>query len=227
MANEPTIYIVASGQNRNGKTLLARLLADFLMLEGHDPFLIDTDAPEGALRNFFPGRTALADLSQITGEMKLFDTVLGGPGRDYVIDLPAKHTESFFAAEENLQFFKACREKGFRIFLFYIVDNTQSALRGARDVQAYPGIDLFVPVRNMIVGSTWPEDEGAFTLPALPPELARLIGNRRFSLRAFIQGDRQDLPEHLLPQLQDFLFEIMTNLTNLEPMVSLQSLKRG
>ena len=52
MAYTPTVYITASDQHRNGKTLLARLLADYLLLDGRDPFMIDTDAPDGPLRNF-------------------------------------------------------------------------------------------------------------------------------------------------------------------------------
>ena len=75
MAITPTIYVVVSDQHRNGKTLLARLLSDYLLLDGRDPFLFDTDAPDGPLRNFFPGRTALADFAAIRGQMKLFDTI--------------------------------------------------------------------------------------------------------------------------------------------------------
>ena len=98
MAHIPTVYITASDQHRNGKTLLARLLADYLMLDGHDPFMIDTDAPDGPLRSYFPGRTALADFSQMQGQMKLFDTIMASPGRDYVVDLPVRHMEGFFKA---------------------------------------------------------------------------------------------------------------------------------
>ena len=34
MAGEPTVYIVCSDQHRNGKTMLARVLVDFLVLDG-------------------------------------------------------------------------------------------------------------------------------------------------------------------------------------------------
>ena len=98
MADKPTIYIVASDASRNGKTLLARLVVDYLLLDGKDPFIFDTDAPDGPLRQFFPGRTALADFEKMPGRMKLFDTILTSPGRDYVIDLPQRHMQPFFKA---------------------------------------------------------------------------------------------------------------------------------
>ncbi len=222
MAVQPTIYIVASDQHRNGKTLLARLLVDYLMLDGRDPFVVDTDAPEGPLRNYFPGRTALADFAAITGQMKLFDTILAAPGRDYVIDLPARHTENFFAAERDLDFFAECKKAGFRIFLFFVVDESFTSLKAAKSFQKYMGLDLFVPVRNLLVRSSWPEDDGSLTIPFLPAPVASAIGHRRFSFRAFVQGDLQGLAGDMVPVLQNFLYETLSNLSNLEPGYSLK-----
>ena len=225
MANTPTVYITASDQHRNGKTLLARLLADYLLLDGRDPFMIDTDAPEGPLRQFFPGRTALADFAAMPGQMKLFDTIIASPGRDYVVDLPARHTEGFFKAAEELNFFDELKKLGFRIIVFYVVDRNAVSLRAAKAIQKFPNIDLFVPVENQHVGSFWPKSEGDLIIPALPQALAIAIGDKRFSLRAFVLGDTQHLIEEHQLILSNFLFEVLNNLGNLEPLVTLQNLK--
>ncbi len=225
MAIAPTIYIVASDQHRNGKTLLARLLADYLLLDGRDPFLVDTDAPDGPLRNYFPGRTALADFATIKGQMKLFDTILAAPGRDYVVDLPVRHLENFLAAAADLNFFQECKNLEFRVFFFFVVDNSFTSLKAAKAVQALAGIDLFVPVHNKLVRSTWPEEEGSLTIPLLPAAIASAIGNKRFSIRNFVQGDVQGLDEEMTMQLQNFLYEVLNNLSNLEPVLSLKNLK--
>jgi hypothetical protein len=225
MAVTPTVYIVCSDTHRNGKTTLARLIADYLLLDGHDPFLIDTDAPDGPLRNYFPGRTALADFANVRGQMKLFDTILASPGRDYVVDLPVRHVESFFAKEKVLSFFAEAHKSGFRVFLFYVVDNTYTSLNEARLLKEHKGIDLFVPVRNMLVGSTWETDEASLTLPAMTPALAQAVLNRRFSFRNFVQGDLQGLPNELAMELQNFLYEALNNLNNLEPVLALGKLR--
>lgn len=222
----PTVHIVCSDQHRNGKTLLARLLVDYLLLDNRDPFIVDTDAPDGPLRNFFPGRTTLADFAAIKGQMKLFDTILAAPGRDYVIDLPARHTENFFHTARDLDFFAACKEQGFRIFVFYMVDNTFTSLKAAQTLQRDKSIDLFVAVRNGQVGSTWPEDDGALTLPFLPAPVASAIANRRFSLREFVQGDPQGLDSAMVLQLQNFMLEVLNSFHNLEPIHSLKMLKQ-
>ena len=224
MAQAPTLYITCSDQHRNGKTFLARLLVDYLMLDGRDPFVIDTDAPDGPLRAYFPGRTALADFFQISGQMKLFDTILGAPGRDYVIDLPVRHMEPFFKAVAELDFFEEAHRAGFRIMVFYIVDRSITSLKAARTVQEFPGLDLFVAVDNEFVGTSWPRDEGALVLPDLPRNLAIAISDRRISLRSFVLGDRQNLPEGQTHTLSSFLSRTFANLSNIEPIFSMKKL---
>jgi hypothetical protein len=226
VAYTPTVYITVSDQHRNGKTLLARLLADYLLLDGRDPFMIDTDFPDGPLRNFFPGRTVLADFAAMPGQMKLFDTIIASPGRDYVIDLPARHSDGFFQAVAELNFFEELKKLGFRIIVFYIVDRQAASLRSAKAIQSFPNVDLFVPVENQHVGSFWPKTEGDLIIPALPQDLAIAIADRRFSLRAFVLGDTQHISEQHQPILSNFLYEVLNNLGNLEPLVTLQNLKQ-
>jgi hypothetical protein len=215
VAVKPTVYIICSDANRNGKTLLARLVVDYLLLDGKDPFAIDTDAPEGPLRQLFPGRTLLADFARMEGQMKLFDTILASPGRDYVIDLPVRHMLPFFKAMKDIDFLKELKEHGFRVIVFYVVDRTLASLRAARETKELKGIDLLVPVRNENVGSAWPDD-GVVTLQALPRDVAVAISDRRFSLRNFVLGDTQDLEEEQRVALNSFLARSLSALSGLD-----------
>ena len=227
VAKAPTVYITASDQSRNGKTLLARLLADYLLLDGKDPFLIDTDAPDGPLRLFFPGRTALAEFEKIKGRMKAFDTIIGAPGRDYVVDLPQRNVQDFFEAVRELDFFGAARAAGFRIIVFFIVDRTTSSLRAAKQVYDQKGIDLFVAVKNEFVGSAWPPGEGALVIPFLDREVALAISEKRFSLRNFVLGDEQGLEGDQRLALNSFMFTILGSLNGLDSEISLAALRSG
>jgi hypothetical protein len=227
VASAPTVYIVVSDQSRNGKTLLARILADYLLLDGKDPFLIDTDAPDGPLRHFFPGRTALADFEKIQGRMKAFDTIIAAPGRDYVVDLPQRHMLEFFTAVRELDFFAAAKAAGFRVIVFFIVDRATSSLRAARDVYGEKGFDLFVAVKNEFVGSAWPPDEGALVIPILPRDVALAISDRRFSLRNFVLGDDQGLESDQRLALNSFMFAVLGSLNSLDTEISLAALRHG
>jgi hypothetical protein len=228
VAPPPTIYIVCSDQHRNGKTLLARVLVDYLMLEGHDPFVIDAGVPEGPLRNYFPGRTALVDFSSIRGQMKVFDTILAAPGRDYVIDLPAPQLQRFEAAVQELRFAAEARRLGFRIVVLFIVDAGQESLDAAVIFERAVAPDLLVPVKNAAVGSALPAGYRGVqvNMEELPPQLLTIIANRHFSLRAFLSGEEEGVPEPLRPALTAFLYGLLTAFRDIPPAMSLARLAR-
>ncbi len=223
MARPSTVFIVASDQHRNGKTLLARVIADYLMLDKLDPFLIDTDVPDGPLRTFFPGRTMLADFSQTKGQIKIFDTILGSTGRDYVVDLTAIHTKDFFDLAQTLEFFTEVRARGFFVVVMFIVDNAYESVTMARSLEARKDINMFVPVRNMFVGGYWPEDEWAFQIPALDEGVFAEIAKRRFSLREFVMGNPQGVSREHDMALKRFVYQVMQGLNDLEQIISLRA----
>ena len=157
MAAPPTVFIVCSDQARNGKTLLARVLVDFLLMEGRDPFCFDLGHPEPALRLFFPGRTAYLDFAQAEGQAQVFDTLLNRAGRDYVIDIPAQHLALFCEQASARNFQTQAEEKGFRTAVLYVVDREERSLQTAVAVEEVLLPDIFVPVANRLVGSALPQ----------------------------------------------------------------------
>ncbi len=227
MAAQPVIHIVCSDRHRNGKTLLARVLVDYLMLDGRDPFVIDAGHPEGSLRSYFPGRTVLVDLAATAGQMKLFDTILGSPGRDYVIDLPSGQTENFFKTSAEIGFIDEAQHSGFRIVVLFIVDQNPESPKTADDLDRKARPDLMVLVRNGFVGSalTHVGHKTVINLPALDPEIAALTEARRFSFRIFLLDDGQGLDTAQRIKLKSFLYDIMTGLRNLGPAISLKALQ--
>jgi hypothetical protein len=215
LADRPTIYIVCSDRHRNGKTLLARVLVDYLLIEKRDPFVIDA------------GRTALVDFSQIQGQMKLFDTIMGSPGRDYVIDLPAPQTENFYATYRQLDFHLEATHAGFQVVVFFIVDKDYSSLKVSEGIQRQVAPALFIPVRNMQIGSALVPrgDTLSIDIPELDREVMSLIEVRYFSLRNFILGDEGNMPAPLSRKLKIFLLEMMTALRDIQPAMTLARLR--
>jgi hypothetical protein len=227
MALPPLICVVCSDRHRNGKTLLARALTDYLLLEGRDPFCLDLSAPEGALRAFFPGRTALVNFAQMTGKMKVFDTILAGPGRDYIIDMPAERLARFCEAVSDLNFREAAAAQGFRSIVIFIVDAEAESLKAAAAVEDILQPDLFIPAANRFVGSALPDGVPGvtLTLEALPADLIPILSNRRFSLRNFILGDEANVPFRLRGSLKSFLATLMDGFRDIEPALSLLTLR--
>jgi hypothetical protein len=221
VASTSTIYIVCSDRHRNGKTLLARLLIEYLLLEGHDPFVIDTESPEGPLRAAFPGRTALVDFASVPGQMKLFDTMINGPGRDYVIDLAAPQFESFFDIQKKLDFMAEATRVGFRVVVLFIVDKYHGSLAAADDVRhaIHPGFVLLVNNAHVGGALAWGDKAPKFNIPAADREVAELLENKRFSVRNFLLGDDYQLDAALEARLRSFIIAVVGIFDRIEPAI--------
>jgi len=229
MSAPPTVFIICSDQVRNGKTLLSRVLVDFLLTEGHDPFCFDLSHPEGALRAFFPGRTLLADFALRESQSKLFGTILSRGGRDYVIDLPAAQLASFCEAAASDDFVARAHEQDFRVAVIYIVDRDEKSLNTAVAVEELLLPDIFVPVANRLVGSALPDGVPgpALVMQRLDDDLAGIVAHRRFSLRAFMQGDEASVPVRYRNGLKNFLHSLIAGMREFEPAMSLLSLREA
>ena len=223
------VFIVCSDQARNGKTLLARVLVDFLLLEGRDPFCFDLGHPEAALRPYFPGRTMHIDFAVPEGQAKLFEMILGRGGRDYVIDLPAQHLAQFCEVAGRLSFPAEAEARGFRTCALYIVDREEKSLTTAVAVEEILLPDIFVPVANRFVGSALPDGVPGpvLVMERMDTPLREVVANRRFSLRIFMQGDESQVPVKLRHALKNFLHGLVTGMREFEPALSLQALRQS
>jgi hypothetical protein len=221
VAAAPTVYIITSDQTRNGKTLLARLVADYLLLDGRDPFLIETSPPEAPLRNYFPGRTQVVDFANVLGQIKIFDTILTSVGRDYVIDLSSRHMDAFFEQVKHLNFASELKARGYQRVIFFVVDAAIESHKAWDLLTHNVPADLKVPVRNAFVGSSLGQDVAAFDIPVLHDELMKHVSERHFSIREFVLGDPQNLLAPAALSLKRFVYAVMQGLNDIEPALRL------
>ena len=139
---------MCSDQTRNGKTLFARLLADFLLVQGGKPFVIDLDAPTGGICDYFPEISEVFDVASVPGQMELFDWILGTPGRDYVLDVPARYLDKLFTVMDDINFLEGAGAQGFEINVFYLVEGSVKSLTTAQMMHDNFTVDRFFVVRH-------------------------------------------------------------------------------
>jgi hypothetical protein len=226
MPAPPTLYIVCSDRGRNGKTLLARALTDHLLIEERDPFCFDLAAPEGGLRAYFPGRTALIDMADEKARARLFEILLTRTGRDYVIDVPSTQLARFCEAAAAHSLHAASRQKGFRLCVLFVVDRDPASLKSAVALEEALDPDLLVPVVNRFIGTSLPDGVPGpvITIERIEGELRVLVSHRRFSFRSFLLGDEAGIPARLRTPLKTVLHGLCDGFRNLEPAMSLQAL---
>ncbi|WP_439410168.1 hypothetical protein ACNJX9_33620 [Bradyrhizobium sp. DASA03076] len=98
------VYIICSASPQVGKTLIARLLSEFLLLKNGAVLSFDINLKEPSLLDYLPSITETADVTDTYGKMQLVDRLILNDGVAKVIDL------GFHAFDE---FFKMCGEIGF------------------------------------------------------------------------------------------------------------------
>src|SRR6266581_7840352 len=87
MPQHAQLYIVASRHPRVGKTLLARLLIEFLRLRGRPVVGYDLEPREPTFATCFPNLVWPVDITDTRGQMALFDRIITDHWRTTVIDL--------------------------------------------------------------------------------------------------------------------------------------------
>ncbi len=236
MTDRPALHIICSDRARNGKTLLARLLTDWLLLGGGDPFVIDLDAPDAPLAARHPERALTADFSRVTGRVAVFDTIINDAGRSHVLDLPARDLDGFLSEADKIGFLDAAREAGLEVVFLFMVDRSRKSVLKAREIAQVVAPCVLHPARNTYVGDLLDDDEvaelyldlfvkGEIVLPRLSAGAMATVEETAFTFRDFMQGRIEAPSSFQHYELSDFVNTVFDQLAKLRLRLDLDSLK--
>ena len=237
MNKKSHIYIVCSDQTRNGKTLFARLFTDFLLVQGGHPFVMDLEAPTGNICEYFPDISEVFDIGKVAGQMELFDWVIGNPGRDYVLDVPARLMLKLFTIMDDINFVEAAGSAGFEVVVFYLLEGDAKSLDTAQMVFGNYTVDRFFVVRheemdndlrNFSKLSVFHEisAQGQVVLPEMDEDLIDVIERPDFSFREFIEGDDSDLPAKTQFKLASYLEVVVEGVQKIKRRIDIGPVQR-
>jgi hypothetical protein len=203
MARRSPVHIVCSPRPRVGRTLVARVLADFHIVNGREPTAFDLNRNENLLAALLPRHTAIADLSDTRGQMALFDGLIAEDGRPHILDLGSEAFDPFFTVARQIGFFQEARRRGLDPMLLFIAGaHPRSAQIYGHLHQAFPQtvivpvhneanpgahnyIDLFPPLTT----------ERAIVIPRLNPVIKGVIDKPHFSFASFMRRPAQTRTE--------------------------------
>jgi hypothetical protein len=204
--------IVASLHARTGKTLLARVLADYFILSGRPPLLFDTDVAECRLSAAFPHATMVVDPANVPDQMTLFDTLALAAPEARVVDVSHQAYRKFFRVMHDIRFVSEARERNVEPVIFYIADRNADSYEEAVQLSERSGGCTLVAVENALLGmppepvrnssayQTFASRELHMVMPVLDPAAALALAEPAFSLSAFMRAPHghNDIP--LAPQ---------------------------
>lgn len=147
------VFIVCSPLPHVGKTLIARLLAEYLQADERPFAAFDVNPDDFALAQQLPDHTTIAHIDDTKGQMALFDQLIIADVTSKVIDVGYRCFDRFFNVLQDIDFNTAAHRALIAPVLMFIAEPDD------RSVQAYaalgerfPELPL-VPVFNTGAGT--------------------------------------------------------------------------
>jgi hypothetical protein len=233
MSFRSSITIVASPRPRVGKTLLARLLADFHLHEGRSVAAFDLNVGERTLVQFLPEKTTIATIRDINGQMALFDRLIADEDTSKVIDLGHESFESFFSVAHQIGFVEEARSRSVAVAILFTVTPDQTSVEAYRSLRDRFAQATLAPVHNEIFGPVqhrgkYPLASGGpvmVRLPVLAPGLRRYIETPPFSFADSNMGNAVGIPPDAHNELQRWLRRIYLEFRELDLRILLADLQ--
>jgi hypothetical protein len=194
MPQQTPLYIVASQHPRVGKTLIARLLIEYLRLADRPLLGCDLDPREPALTAYFPDLVSTVDITDTQGQMALFDRLLADNRRTTVIDLGYGPSEKFVDVMAQIGFEREARRRSIVPIVLFIADAAPATARSYAELRRRLPQTTFVPVHNEAASSPFiaedfppsRQDYGLIRVPRLSPIVRGVIDRPGFSFGTYM-----------------------------------------
>ena len=193
------VYIICSPRPLVGKTLVARLLSEFLLLKNGKVLAFDVNLKEPSLLEYLPDITETAEVDDTFGKMALMDRVIINDGVTKVIDLGFHAFDEFFGMTEEIGFVKEAVRRGIAPVVLFIGDTDRVSARSYPTLQRQiPRTSLVTVDNEYIVRGELPE---AFTggkilhIGALPTFLKTYIDRLSFSFTDYLRHEKDTSTE--------------------------------
>jgi len=193
------VYIVCSPRPFVGKTLVARQLSEFLLLQHGTMTAFDINLKEPSLIDFLPQITETAEIDDTFGKMALMDRLIVNDGIAKVIDLGYHAFDEFFKMSEQIGFMKEAARRGIAPVMLFVADTDRGSARGYAALQAQiPATSLVIIDNEYVVRGEMPAAfarDRVIRVSALPLFLKTYIDRPTFSFTGYLRSEKDSSTE--------------------------------
>jgi hypothetical protein len=207
------LYVVCSPCRCVGKTLVARLLAEFHLLGERAVTAFDLADEGPQLTDYLPDITTIVDIGETSGQMAFFDRLVAGHEGARVIDVSHRAFKRFFEVAQQIGFFEETRRHSTAPLILFIADPDSKASHAYASLRRACMAATLLPVRNQTETQKLPDyvqSPDAWIAPAsldvaaLGFSLRAVIDRPTFSFAKHWQARPDGLPAPLDDELQDW-----------------------
>jgi hypothetical protein len=193
------VYIICSPRPLVGKTLIARLLSEFLLLQRGSVAAFDINLKEPSLLDYLPKLTETADVIDTFGKMQLMDRLILNDGIAKVIDLGFHAFDEFFKMSDEIGFMKEAARRGIALLVLFVADTDRASARGYDTLrqQIFPNALLTIDNEFVVRGELPEAMARGRVLPigALPVFLKTYIDRLGFSFTDYLRNEKDTSTE--------------------------------
>jgi len=193
------VYIICSPRPLVGKTLIARLLSEFLLLKNGTVAAFDINLKEPALLDYLPGVTETAEVDDTFGKMALMDRLIVNDALAKVIDLGFHAFDEFFKMSDEIGFMKEAARRGVAPVILFVADTDRASARGyAMLQQQIPATALVTIDNEYVVRGELPATMAhgrILRIAALPVFLKTYIDRLTFSFTDYLRHEKDSSTE--------------------------------
>jgi hypothetical protein len=160
--HQTPVYIICSPRPLVGKTLVARLLCEFLLLKNGTVAAFDVNLKEPSLLEYLPDITETAEVDDTFGKMALMDRLIIADGVSKVIDLGFHAFDKFFEMTEEIGFMKEAVRRDVAPVILFVGDTDRVSGR------SYPTLQRQIPPTALVT-----VDNEYIVRGELPPAFAQ------------------------------------------------------
>jgi hypothetical protein len=198
MSSTP-VYIICSPRPLVGKTLIARLLSEFLLLKNGTVTAFDINLKEPSLLEYLPKITETADVIDTYGKMQLMDRLIVNDGVAKVIDLGFHAFDEFFKMTDEIGFMKEAARRSVAPVILFVADTDRVSARGYPMLQRQIPRNALITIDNehVVRGELPPAMGRGRVLPisALPVFLKTYIDRLSFSFTGYLRHEKDSSTE--------------------------------
>jgi hypothetical protein len=233
MSGSSHVFIIVSPRPRTGKTLLARLVAEYYQsnarpigqTETRPVVGYDLSPYEPGLSAFLPNITTQSTLEDTRGQIALFDQLVLDDDKTKVVDLSHMVLEKFFTLAWDIDFAQEAASRGVSAVVMYVGDHSPITVETYRILrEKFPAL-TFMPVFNDAI-VRGPEIRRQFQpspgtpvplqIPQLSSHLRVQVDRRPFSFREFRATPPTYTPEPLREEMASFMKRVFRQLREAE-----------
>lgn len=193
------VYIICSPRPLVGKTLLARLLTEFLLLQRGDVAAFDVNVKEPSLLDYLPNLTETASVDDTFGKMALMDRLILDDQLAKVVDLGYHAFDEFFTMLAEIGFVKEAARRGVAPLVLFVADTDRASARGYDTLQAMiPPRSLIAIDNEFVLRGELPDAFAhgrVLPVAALPNFLKTYIDRLNFSFTGYLRAERDSSTE--------------------------------